>query len=779
MRIKKTLLTIAALTLVGSGMSVQAQSPQLKADNIDEVINAMTLDEKVRILVGTGMKGVDVGMPVIGSTRNLVPGCAGTTYPIERLGIPAIVLADGPAGLRIDPVRDFFVKTYYCTHFPIGTSLSSSWNTELVEYVGKAIGEEVRDYGVDVLLAPGNNIHRNPLCGRNFEYYSEDPVLAGNIAAAYINGIQSNGVGTSLKHFAFNNQETKRMGNDARVSQRAAREIYLKPFQIAVTKAQPWTIMSSYNKVNGTFTSESRDLLTTILRNEWGFEGAVMTDWFGGKDRSANVNAGNDMLQPGLPFDPDSIKAGLADGRISEAQLDENVRHILQLIVKTPRFKGYAFSDEPDLKAHATVTRNAAAEGAILLKNEGGVLPLAASVKNVAVYGITSYDIIPGGTGSGNVNRAYTVSLIEGLRNNGITADEDVLEEYRKYLADFERAHANDQDQWWSGKARAEEFVPSTESLDKAVAATDAAIITIGRISGEGTDRVSTDFYLKDVEKEMLTAITDAFHKAGKKVVVLLNIGGVIETASWRDIPDAILLPWQCGQEGGNSMGDLLTGRTSPSGKLPMTFPIDLEDHYSSLNMPHDGEDIQMSVGQKDQSQNRKDVDYTNYEEGIYVGYRYFDTFSKDVAYPFGFGLSYTNFEYSDLSAKLSGDQVEVTLTVTNTGDHAGKEIVQIYVKAPKGSLEKPEKELKAFAKTKELKAGESQSLTLTIPRSDLASFNEKQSAWVGEGGKYTIMAGASSRDILLQTSLNLGSYKLKVNNVLKPQAKLNVLTQK
>ena len=777
MKTSKTIVTLATLAVIGAGVKVQAQAPQLRTDNIEEVINAMTLDEKAHLIVGTGMAGVDVGMPVIGATRSLVPGSAGTTYPIERLGIPAIVLADGPAGLRIDPTRDFYTKTYYCTHFPIGTSLSSSWNTELVESVGHAMGEEVLDYGVDVLLAPANNIHRNPLCGRNFEYYSEDPVLSGYIAGAYINGIQSNNVGTSLKHFAFNNQETKRMGNDARVSQRAARELYLKTFQIAIAEGNPWTVMSSYNKVNGTFTSESRDLLTTILREEWGYDGAVMTDWFGGKDRSNNVNAGNDMIQPGLPFDPDSIVAGVNDGRISEEQLNTNIRNILKLIVKTPRFKGYKYNDDPDLKAHAQVTRNSAAEGTVLLKNNG-VLPFGSQVKNVAVYGTTSYDIIPGGTGSGNVNRAYTVSLIEGLRNNGYKADEKILEQYRTYLKNYEKEHANDQIAWWLGKPRAGEFVPTADDLKASAADNDVAIITIGRISGEGTDRTDADFYLTEEEKALITNVTDAFHKANKKVVVLLNIGGVIETASWKDTPDAILLPWQAGQEGGNSMADIISGHLSPSGKLPMTFPLSLDDHYSSLNMPKEGASIQMSVGRGDDDQNRKDIDYTNYEEGIYVGYRYFDTFNKEVSYPFGFGLSYTSFEYSDLSAALDGDKVNVNVTVKNTGSKPGKEIVQIYVKAPKGSIEKPTQELKAFAKTRELKPGESQTLTLTVDRSELASFNEKMSAWVGDAGTYTFLAGASSRDIKGETTLKLKASRQKVHNVLKPQVTLNLLKQ-
>ena len=770
---------IATIAISMCTVCMSAQNvPQLREDNIDEVIQAMPLDEKVRILVGTGMKGVSVGMPVIGTTRSLVPGAAGTTYPIERLGIPAIVFADGPAGLRIDAQRDFYSKTYYCTHFPIGTSLASTWNVPLVEQVGKAIGEEVRDYGVDVLLAPGNNIQRNPLCGRNFEYYSEDPVLSGDMAAAYIRGIQSNGVGTSIKHFAVNSQETKRMGNDARVSQRALREIYLRGFERAISQSEPWTVMSSYNRVNGTYTSESHDLLTKILRDEWGYRGAVVSDWFGGKDRTANVNAGNDMIQPGLPNDPDRIMAAVKEGKITEETLDRNVRHILELIAKTPRFRGYQYSDEPDLKAHAQVTREAAVEGIVLLKNDS-VLPLAETVKNVAVFGVTSYDIIPGGSGSGNVNRAYTVSLIEGLRNNGYQSDTALLEQYSEYFAQFKKEHANDKVDWWSAAARPGELLFSAEELSAQAVRNDMAILTIGRMSGEGNDRPASDFYLSDAEKQLLTQVADAFHQAGKAVVVLLNIGGAIETDSWKDIPDAILLPWQCGQEGGNSMADVLSGRKYPSGKLPMTFPIDLMDHYSSRNMPMDGATIQLGVGKADDNENRPNIDYTNYDEDIYVGYRYFDTFHKDVSFPFGYGLSYTTFEYGRPCVSADNQIITVSVDVRNAGSRPGKDVAQVYVTAPRGSLEKPSQELKAFAKTRELQPGESETLTMTIPLKDLTSFDERQSAWVVDGGTYTFRIGSSSRDIRAACTAKIKGRKQKVHNVLAPQMKLNILKQK
>lgn len=722
--------------------------PQLGKDSLDKVVAAMTLEEKAHLVIGTGMAGSSGEAPVVGETRNLVPGAAGTTYPIPRLGIPAIVLADGPAGLRINPLREGDANTYYCTHFPIGTLLASTWNTELVEQVGQAIGNEVLEYGTDVLLAPALNIHRNPLCGRNFEYYSEDPVVSGKTAAAYVRGVQSNGVGTSIKHYALNNQETNRMKNDVRVSPRAVREIYLKGFEIAVKESQPWTVMSSYNFVNGVYTSESKDLQTTMLRDEWGFKGMVMTDWFGGADAAAQMWAGNDMLQPGRPGQFEDIVEGVRSGRLSEADLDRNVRRVLELIVKSPRFKGYEFSNKPDLKAHAAVTRQSAVEGMVLLENNG-VLPLASEISRVAVFGTTSYDFIAGGTGSGNVNRAYTVSLLEGLRNAGYAIDAELEKTYTKYIKEeTERLNPKSDDPMamFMPKIRAGEFVPSARLLDKMVRANDVAIITLGRNSGEFLDRKVADFTLTEQESGMIEAVCAAFHKAGKKVVVILNVGGVIETASWKNLPDAVLLAWQAGQEGGNSVADVLKGVANPSGKLTMTFPVRYEDHASSRNFP-----IDMAFGMfgKDKdAEPQRNVDYTEYEEGIYVGYRWFDKQGLEVSYPFGYGLSYTRFEWSEASVKSSRGETAVSVKVTNTGKIPGKDVVELYVAAPQGELDKPVKELKAYAKTRELQPGESQLVTLKVKNSELASYDESASAWVTDAGHYDFMLGSSSRDI-------------------------------
>ncbi len=767
-------LLAAAMTACGP------QVPQLGRASVDEVVEAMTLEEKAHLVVGTGMAGFSGENAVVGETRKLVPGAAGTTYPIERLGIPSVVLADGPAGLRINPTREGDSQTYYCTHFPIGTLLASTWDSELVESVGKAIGEEVLEYGADVLLAPALNLHRNPLCGRNFEYYSEDPLVSGKIAAAYVRGVQSNGVGTSIKHFAVNNQETNRMGNDARVSQRALRELYLKGFEIAVKESDPWTVMSSYNYINGIYTSENPELLTALLRDEWGFGGMVMTDWFGGKDAVAQMVAGNDMLQPGTDKQYEMIVSGVKEGRLDEAVLDRNVKRILEMILRTPRFQGYCFSNKPDLEAHAAVTRQSATEGMVLLKNENEALPLSAGTKRIALLGCTSYDFIAGGTGSGNVNRAYTVSLLDGLKQAGYELDGELKTAYEQHIAaenERNRPDTTNRFAMFLPRPRPTEMMIPAARLQALAKANDAALITLGRTSGEFLDRKKADFELTREEKALLNDVCRAFHAAGKKVVVVLNIGGVIETASWKNRPDAILCAWQAGQEGGNSVADVLSGKASPSGKLTMTFPVHFADAASSANFPIDMA-ANMDISNSGEKKNSlKNVDYTDYEEDIYVGYRYFDTFGKEVSYPFGYGLSYTTFEYAAPRVETTEDAYLVSVQITNTGKWAGKEAVQLYVAAPdRATANKPEKELKAFAKTRELQPGETETLVLKLPKANLASFDTASSAWVVTPGSYDLLLGASSRDIRAKAAVDAAASSVPVGDLLKPQGKLRLL---
>ena len=784
---KNVIMAVAAAALVAGCATADKQGPK-NTINQEEVMSKMTLEDKAHFVIGTGMAGFSGNDAVIGATRNLVPGAAGTTYPLDSLGIPAVVLADGPAGLRIDAKRDNDSATYYCTHFPIGTLLASTWNTELIQQVGQAIGEEVKEYGADVLLAPALNIMRNPLCGRNFEYYSEDPVVAGKTAAAYITGVQKNDVGTSIKHFAANNQETNRMNNDAHISQRALREIYLKGFEIAIKESKPWTVMTSYNYINGVYTSESKDLVTTILRDEWGYEGTVMTDWFGGKDGAKQMWAGNDMLQPGKAEQFDSIVAGVKNGKLNEADLDRSVQRILNLVEKSPRFQGYKYSNKPDLKAHAAVTRQSAAEGMVLMKN-GGALPFAKSVKNVALYGNTSYDFIAGGTGSGNVNHAYVVSLLDGLKNGGYTVSDELKNAYAAYAAEY-KAKTEAEIEAAAKKdpksAMLLRFMPrplpaekqfSADELAKQAAASDIAVITLGRISGEFMDRKAADFNLSDSERQLITQVCDVYHKAGKQVVVLLNIGGVIETASWNTLPDAILCAWQAGQEGGNSVVDVLSGKQSPSGKFTMTWPVKFTDAYSSKNFPIDQDPRIDMMNQGAKSANVKNVDYTDYEEDIYVGYRYFDSFGVPVSYPFGYGLSYTTFAYSDAEITEKDGAYEVSVTVKNTGNHEGKEVVELYTSAPNNkAANKPVKELKAFAKTKQLAPGESETVTMTVQAADLASFDESASAWVVAAGEYQFLVGASSADIKATLKANVKAQQTKVHNVMKPQGTMNLL---
>jgi beta-glucosidase len=758
--IRKSLPAILLAVLVFlSVAAAPADPPQLGKSPVKDVVAALTKEEKALLVVGAGMSmpgmnlGADRQGPAVGETIKGVPGAAGTTVPVARLGIPAVVLADGPAGLRIQPKRPGTEQTYYCTAFPIETLLASSWDVDLLQRVGQAMGNEVFEYGVDVLLGPALNIHRNPLGGRNFEYYSEDPLVSGRLAAAMVKGVQSQGVGTSVKHFVANDHEWNRNVINVKASQRALREIYLRPFEIVVREAQPWTVMSSYNKLNGPYTSENGPLLTGVLRGDWGFKGLVMTDWFGGRDAVAQMNAGNDLLEPGTAAQQKAIVAAIDSGALKMDVLDRNVERVLNLVLQSPSFKKPARSDKPDMAAHAKVGRDAAAQGMVLLKNEA-TLPLPAAAKTIALFGNASYDMITGGTGSGDVNEAYTISLVEGLKAAGIGAEPALAAAYGTHIGEFKKkqpATAN----ILMGTPRAAEMAVTAAQVAAAAKAANIGLVTIGRNSGEGRDRpVDGDFELSAAEKALVKDVVAAFHAEKKKAFVVLNIGGVIETASWRDLPDAILLAWQPGQESGHAIADVLTGKMSPSGKLATSFPLKYTDVPSAANFP--GKTLvaaDPAAAGRGGAFGRGDREAeVTYEDGVFVGYRHYATKGVKVAFPFGFGLSYTTFGYSGLklSAAEFGKGLTATVTIKNAGKVAGREVVQLYVSAPGKTMPKPAIELKGFAKTRTLAPGESQVLTFQLAPRDLASFDETSSSWVAEAGTYSVKIGASSEDIRL-----------------------------
>jgi beta-glucosidase len=808
--LRSTMVFTIVLSMFMMAFQVKAASSKSADDKkIQQIISKMTLEQKAQLVIGTGMffempDSIRAKMPpmfggesdtkdpvysaMVKKIRAYLPGAAGVSAEFPELGIASQVLTDGPAGLRIQPTRKGDSKTYYCTAFPIGTVLASTWDTELVYKVGQAMGNEVKEYGSDILLAPAINIQRDPLCGRNFEYYSEDPLIAGKTAAAMIKGIQSNGAGTSLKHFAANNSETNRNSVNTIVSERALREIYLKGFEIAVKEAQPWTVMSSYNKINGTYTSESNDLLTKILRDDWKFQGYVMTDWGGGSDVIAQMNAGNDMIQPGSPKQIEDIIAGVKSGKLDVKILDRNISRILSIMMKAPRYNKFAFTNTPDLKAHALVTRQAAADGMVLLKNDKKALPIPSGVKNIAAFGNTSYDFVSGGSGSGDVNEAYTISLSEGLTNGGYIPDDILTTVYSAYM-DHMRAQvpkqANPLMSLMMGKQPISEMTVTPALAKKFAERSDIALITLGRNAGEGRDRTDTegDFRLTPTERAMIKNVSDAFHAKGKKAIVVLNVPGVIEVASWRDMVDAILVAWQPGQEGGNSVVDVLSGKVNPSGKLAATFPMKYAETPSAKNFPGVAE----KSDKKDDAADLSGFSFMRrtpwevvYEDDIYVGYRYYNTFKVPVAYEFGYGLSYTTFDYSNLklaNANFSG-KLTFTVDVKNTGSVAGREVAQIYISSPSAKLKKPEETLAAYAKTKLLNSGESQTLSFTIETKDFASFDEATSSWIAEAGNYTLKAGASSLNIKQTANFKIAKELMagKVSMALAPQREIKRL---
>ena len=731
-------------------------APQLGTNPINEVIGAMTLREKAMVLVGAG------------ADPQRIPGAVGITHEIPRLGIPSIVLADAHSGLRINPTREDDPETYHSTDFPIATQLASTWDLDLVYAVGKAIGNEGLEYGVDVLLAPGLNIHRNPLGGRNMEYFSEDPLVSGKMAGAMVSAIQSEGVGTSIKHFVAYNQKTT---SNVIVSERALREIYMKGFRLAVEDAAPWAVMSTYNRLNGPYTSENSELFTKVLRDDWGFQGYVMTDWDSGKDVVAQMNAGNDLLMAGSSEQLESIVNAVKEGNLEESVLDRNAKRILNKLLQTLSFRGFDYSNKPNLEEHARLARQVATEGMLLLTNHNGALPIAGDIQTIAAFGKTSYEVITAGVSSPEITHHTTyIRLAEGLQNGGYTVHKSLQEEYLSYIAEM---RVKEPTQRFS-------FMPEMHISDQRARQmadeADIALITIGRNSGMENRAENSEFNLADAEQWLIRTVSEAFHEEGKIAIVVLNISSVIETSSWKDIPDAILLAWQPRQEVGNSIVDVISGKANPSGKLATTFPISYQDEPSAKNFL----EIEPETTHSKEVEEDAALKELVYEEDIYVGYRYFNTFDIPVAYEFGYGLSYTEFEYGNTqaSSKKFGDTFTISVDIVNTGDVAGREVVQVYLSAPEGNNDKPKEELVAFRKTKSLEAGETETLGFTINKIDLTSFDEATAAWVADAGNYTVKIGASSRDIRETVSFTLDHELIvrQVNKALAPGREIDTI---
>lgn len=751
--------------------------PQLNDCKLGDVISTLSIDEKIALTVGVGdgktpPPGVPVFDPKSGisiedntfpnSKALFTPSVDGCVWGIPRLGIKSTVM--GGVTIACTNPKDSTLEVRY-TAFPSETAMAATWNIPLIEKVGEAIGNEVLESNVDVMLEPGLNIQRNPMCGRNFEYFSEDPLLSGKMAAAYVRGVQSQGVGTSIKHFAANNQETDRKSYDAIISQRALREIYLRGFEIAVKESHPWSIMTSYNKFNGYYTSENPELLKTVVRDEWGFDGVFMTDWDGLGNAVAKLRGGSNLMMSGSDGEREELKAALKNKLADEADLDKSVEYVLKFKQKTPRGRGYKPSLKFNKTNHDSLARISAGEAIVLLKNNDNTLPFSSAVKTVALFGKGSYFFVASGSGSGESKPKHSVTVNEGIKNGEYRVVKELEDTYSKFV-DTILVNNQKVTDYFSRR-----IIPFHSELNlpkfviaQQVEGSDIAVITIGRSGGEGHDNGYLP--LDKTEQELVRNVCELYHAAAKKVVVILNVGGAFETASWNDLPDAILHVWQTGQQGGNAVADVLSGKVNPSGKLPVTLPVNYKDYPSAANFKAESETA------------KPEVIPVLYNEGIYVGYRYYDTFNVPTSYEFGYGLSYTTFEFSDLklSSTTFDGKIRAEVSVKNSGKVEGKEVVQLYLAAPLSGIEKPVHELKGFAKTNLLKPGESQHLTFELVARSIASFWTGKSAWVADRGEYEVRIGASSKDIRLKSTFTLSKELIveKVHNVLYPFSLLN-----
>ncbi len=669
-------------------------SPEM-TNRIHELLSQMTLEEKISLLSGKNRW---------------------QTMPVERLQIPSVTMTDGPHGVRatrLDPER----IAGPATCFPTGISMAASWDVELVERVGRALAEETRAMQCDILLGPMINIARHPLAGRNFETYSEDPYLAGRIAVAYIRGVQGQGVGTSLKHFAGNNYETERDRASSNIDERTLREIYLAAFEMAVKEARPWTVMCSYNRLNGVYASQNEMLLNRILRHEWGFEGAVISDWSANHTIVESIASGLDLEMPGPAKYYRLLGEAVNHWQVGEQTIDEAAGRILQLILQSRRMEGEVSPGSIDTKEHRQLACELAEQAITLLKNDGAILPIDEHVKKIGVIGPNASEAVIQGGGSAHVTPPYRVSPLEGIRSS---IGNHVEIEYQPGCSN-------------KGTAK------SDERLSKAVTAAqraDLALVFVGypeAFETEGSDR--PDMYLTGNQDGLVAAVAEA----NPKTVVILNSGAPV-CMPWIDRVPAVVLAYYPGQENGNAVANVLLGRVNPSGKLPITLPAHLKDSPAFINHSYPG------------------CREVNYGEGIFVGYRYFDKIDRQPLFPFGHGLSYTTFEYSNLkmpSSLKSGEILDIAVTITNRGKVAGREVAQLYIADRESSLPRPPKELKGFAKV-ELQPGESKQVEFRLDQRALSFYDPSRAGWVAEPGEFRVLMGSSSQDIRLEGSITL-----------------------
>jgi beta-glucosidase len=674
--------------------------------DIKSIISQMTLGEKASLCSGLNfwyLKG------------------------IKRLGVPSIMVTDGPHGLRKQAGSSDHVglnESVPATCFPTASALAATWNRDLVYKVGEALGEECLEEKVGVILGPGVNIKRSPLCGRNFEYFSEDPYQSGEIAKSHINGVQSKGIGTSLKHYAVNNQEFRRMVIDAVVDERALREIYLAGYEIAVKDSQPWTVMCAYNKVNGTYCCEHEYLMTDILKDEWGHEGLVVTDWGAMNDRVESVIAGTELEMPGVPNgNDDMILAAVQSGGLDEDILDNSVERILELIFKVEGSLAQEYTYDRD--AHHALARRVAGEGAVLLKNEGSVLPLRENAK-VALVGQFAKHPRYQGSGSSLMNPTRVDNIYDEIVT--LVGNENI--------------------------AYAPGYVLKGDAVDKALIQEAVAVAQSAEVVVICAGL--TDMYeVEGLDREHMKlpqghdALIEAIAKTHSKVVVVLSNGSPVEM-QWADQVQVVIEAYLGGQAGAGAIADILYGEVNPSGKLAETFPICLEDNPSYHYFPGGPKTVE-------------------YRESIYVGYRYYDTVGSEVLFPFGHGLSYTSFEYSELHLDqdmiTDDDPLTVTMKVKNTGKVAGKEIIQLYVRDVESSAFRPEKELKGFSKVS-LEPGEITDVQFKLGKRAFAYYDTGLSSWHVETGVFEILVGASSRDIRLTASVMVKSSQSQAADV-------------